>query len=68
MNTVWIYVDTSKLATATISRSSLMRTPRKHGFRRTTRKAWCSNMRFWNEPYRPPPPSCDLERAAAPRF
>src|SRR5271169_194999 len=39
----------------------LARHPRKHGSRRTTRKASRSSMRCWNEPHRP---TGDLRRTA----
>jgi hypothetical protein len=50
--TVLIYVDTGKQVgpIPTISRSSPTRTRRGPGSRKTTPKAWRSNMRFWNEP------------------
>ena len=45
--TVLIYVDTSKQSgDPNHSRYSQMPTPRKHGLRRTIRKALLSNMRF----------------------
>ena len=48
--TVLIYVDTSKqVGDPIISRYSQTSTPRKHGSRKMTPKAWHSSMRSWNE-------------------
>ena len=46
---VWIYVDTSKEVG---DADHLKKTLPRYGFRKTTRKALRSRMRFWNEPLR----------------
>ena len=51
--TVFIYVNTCKqVGDADHLKVFAMSTLRKSGSRRTTRKAWRSNMRFWSEPAR----------------
>lgn len=47
--TVFVYAtQASRSATPSTSRCSPIKTPRRHGSRKTTRKALPSNMRFWN--------------------
>src|SRR4249920_2627465 len=47
--TVLIYTDTSKQVGDPTSRSSSIRTPRKHGSRKTIPRGSPSSMRFWSD-------------------